>query len=94
MHPPVLRTIIAMMSATSLSLQPLLPNRDRGCEPPAHPTMRAVLVRSLLAPLMLAALISGGMASAQGSSLKDIAYGQDRLQRLSFWGAASCRPPR
>ena len=72
--------------------------------PAAHPAMRAVLVRSLLPSLMLAALIGGGMAPAQGSlhqrlaspaagdlpfGGQDIAYGNDPLQRLSFWGPAT-----
>ncbi|WP_216899979.1 alpha/beta hydrolase [Synechococcus sp. CCY 9618] len=51
--------------------------------------MRAVLVRSALAPLLLATLISCGTTPALGSLGQDLAYGQDRLQRLSFWGAAS-----
>ena len=56
--------------------------------------MRAALARSTpstrwLAGLLLAALLCGGIAPAHGSLGQDLAYGSDRLQRLSFWRPAS-----
>ncbi len=56
--------------------------------------MRAALARSTpstrwLAGLLLAALVGGGIAPAHGSLGQDLAYGSDRLQRLSFWRPAS-----
>jgi len=67
----------------------------------SHPAMRTALIRSTLAPLMLAALVCGVTAPAHGSLAQsfarsstgdrlfgghDLAYGSDPRQRLSFWG--------